>query len=689
MFHLGLYREALRKAIPIAALFIAIMLLGAILTPASDISWVRAAIAQGRTWTPVIIRGLDQNGALLLAMVAFAPVLTLYLFSFLNKRNSSDFFHSIPHRRETLFLSYAAAVLTWVVGGIWLCTAVALTIYAVGAAYVTVHVGSVLLSTLGLTVGCLLVVAATLMAMSITGGTFANIITTGLILFFPRTIMLVFASLVASIAPVVSIDSFGFFGSGYHNILFGVLLLPFEMLFSPSGFIEHGVLTVGPIVYTTVLALVYSGLALFLFKRRKSETAQNPAPNRIVQMVIRVAGAFLLCLPAIGFIVEWFTTPRGEPMAVVTFYVIAVIGYFAYELITTRKLSNIKKALPGLGILLLLNIAFIGGILTTQHVILNRPLEAGQVQSVQIVSLQDRWGPQGQMSYEWHRVRALAIQDDQLTQAFADALSRNVRSIRQGERTRSGQNSVVVFETAAGRRIQRNIRLTDAEATNIRGILDQNEAYMTARLTLPENPAEVRSENLSEGAVREIYATLREEVRGLDIDAWRGVLQGGRSSCNCCPPGGSIPDNVSHYGDLNVSGFIGREAYFSRYPITDLTPRTADLFIRHTNAERFEDTMRALEHILGDGIVDWLHINSHGLHTDRQHTISARLTRQERDIVGQVLEDIRAQQGVPLDVNRAYYRINVSVHIDGRPVRVNFFFHSDLLESVLGWSDLV
>ncbi|MCL2827745.1 MAG: hypothetical protein FWD99_03320 [Oscillospiraceae bacterium] len=688
MFHVGLYREALRKSVAIAALFIAIMLLGAILTPVGEISWVREAMARGGRTMPSFIGGLDQNWTLVLAMVVQAPVLTLYLFSFLNKRNSSDFYHSIPHKREALFLSYAAAILTWVIGGIWVCTGIALAIFATGSAYVTVHVGSVLLATLGLTAGCLLVVAATLMAMSITGGRFANIITTGLILFFPRTIMLVFTSIVTFAAPVVSIDSFGFFGSGFYHIPFGMLVSPFIGLFGNVG---QGVGFETGIVYTLVLALLYFGAALFLFKRRKSETAQNPAPNRIVQTAIRVAGAFLLCLPAIGFVVEWFTTPRGEPMAVVTFYVIALIGYFAYELITTRKLSNIKKALPGLGILVLLNIVFITGAMTTQHVILNRSLAAHQIQSVRILSLHDRWDPQGQMSYEWQRVRMLAIQDEALTDVLTEALARNVRTIRQSSHnTPEGrQNSVIVFETASGRRIQRNIRLTDTEANDIRRILDQNEAYTAARLTLPENPAELWSGDLSEAAVREIYAVLREEVRGLDIEDWRKVSAARISSCDCCPPVGNVPDDVAHYGDLHVSGFIGRETYFSIYPVTSITPRTADLFVRHTNAESFEDTERILGYVMGGGSVNWLHIRSHGLHNDQQYSIRSNPDRRERAIVGTVLEEVQAQQGAPLDRNRVYYSLNASVHMDGRLVRVSFFFHSDLLESVLGWSDLV
>ena len=39
----------------------------------------------------------------------FAPLIVISMFDFLNKRNSSDFYHAIPYKRENIYLSYMSA----------------------------------------------------------------------------------------------------------------------------------------------------------------------------------------------------------------------------------------------------------------------------------------------------------------------------------------------------------------------------------------------------------------------------------------------------------------------------------------------------------------------------------------------------------------------------------------------------
>ena len=48
------------------------------------------------------------------AMVAFAPFFFFVLFSFLQKRKESDFFHAIPYTRTCVYNSFVAAALTFV-----------------------------------------------------------------------------------------------------------------------------------------------------------------------------------------------------------------------------------------------------------------------------------------------------------------------------------------------------------------------------------------------------------------------------------------------------------------------------------------------------------------------------------------------------------------------------------------------
>lgn len=58
---------------------------------------------------------------------------------------------------------------------------------------------------------------------------------------------------------------------------------------------------------------------------------------------------------------------RDEWFAFLVLYLVAALVYFAYELITTKKWKNLLTALPGLGIVALLNV----GILLGMHAVEN------------------------------------------------------------------------------------------------------------------------------------------------------------------------------------------------------------------------------------------------------------------------------------------------------------------------------
>ncbi|MCL2408091.1 MAG: hypothetical protein FWC96_00540 [Oscillospiraceae bacterium] len=654
MFSFNLYKEGLRKSLPLSALFIAIMMLGAVLIPVSNISRHAESIRRGFSPGITVINGFDANPVLIISMIAFAPILTLFLFSFLNKRNRSDFYHSIPHKRESLFASFTAAILTWVIGGIWLCTAVTLIIYAF-VPYVIVNITSVLLVMLGLSVGCLLVVAATLIAMSITGGMFSNIITALLILFLPRTIMMTFTSAVIDSVRVIAPESLG---------ILGFINIPFNFMFSAfdGGNIDQ--LFIRGTLYTVVLAVIYLAIAVILFKRRKSETAGSPAPNKIVQTIIRVLIAFVVCIPATMMILlNARQTHRTDWTGILALYIIAVIAYFAYELITTRKLSNILKALPGLGILVLLNIVFAAGVMATSHVVLNRRIDTDNVAAVRV---QTSFSMET-MSYEEHRLRELSLEDERLNALLLDALSRNIADI-QADTHWFGSRLAVEFEMTRGRTIRRNIWLLDNELQVFGEIMSENEQFRAVAMTLPENPESLWAENLSEEAMRNIYATLLEEVSALDVATWNDF------PLNAIPPWqSSSPHNI--YGHIEAHGFIRGDTYRSSYLITGLTPRTADMFIHYINAENYENARWYFDELQSSN-ARWFgaSINEYesGGHP-RRHSVDT-----ENPEVTELLEQVIAvQRGVPVDRDRAHFSFNFHLEThSGEFVQGVFFFNS-------------
>jgi len=674
MFNLKLYKEGLRKSLFLAVLFIAIMKIGAVLLPIANIMSNIRAIEMGWGQGRLVIDGLGGNIALVLALCAFAPFITLYLFSFLNKRSSSDFYHSLPHKRETIFISYTAAILTWVIGGIWLSTGISLAIYAFAAEHILLNLSSVLFTALGLSAGCLLVVGATLMAMSVTGGAFANIVTALLIIFLPRTIMMSFTEMLVAATGIITPEAFGIFGDASYHIPFNFLLYFFNISTIFGGL---AVVFVRGALYTALIGLAYLVIALFLFKRRKSETAGHPAQSGVLQTMIRIAVAFVVCVLPISMIFMNMQRHHWgmDFIGIVALYAIAIIAYFAYELITTRKIASIKKALPGLGILVLLNIAFLVGVSAGEAAILNRTIQASDIAAVRVESLDfvnASWGD-GARPYEERRAEETEITDDALTRVLLDVLDRNIAVVRARDGLGRNQNvpAQIAFVRNSGQSIRRNIWLTSTEHREVLEILDSHPEYADLFLNLPENPEEVSNWMISEEAARDVYEALRADVRALDLATWRPL----RAHW-------TLP-NVNFYGELHVRGFLGRDVYRNIYPITDATPRAADRFIYHINAEGFADVEAGLVYGL---TIDYrfhsIFVDGYG-ERDTVHFSSWDVDMQQAEVIElftALLEAVRAQGNTPVDRILPYLSVQVShwsAEAEDGEFRGTFFFNAD------------
>lgn len=749
MFNLELYKEGLKKSALLSAILITVMMIEAILAPIRNIMAQTQAMEVGLWFERLIIVGLSGNLDFI-AMIIFAPILTLYLFSFLHKNDSNGFFNSIPYKKETIFVSYTAVILTWIFSSIWLCTITTIVIYSFATTYVIVNVTYILLATLGLMINCVLVIGATLIAISVTNSVFTSLVTALVISFLPRIILAAFVMMVVGITRIVSPENFGFIGNIFYdivyNIPFGFMMSNHSISFSYHIYMDR-IFTQG-ILYTVVLSLIYLGIAFILFKKQSNETTRSLALNRIAHTTVRIGLAFAVCIPALWVIVHgvigdinfnWIIQYGQVGVIssgfeyILTFYVAAAVVYFAYELITTKKLLNMLKILPGLGILVLLNIVFIAGATFTHNAILDREFEISEIKAVQILSL-DEWHL-GMLPYESHQTREVKIQDEQLTAFLLEHLAKNIAQIRRTDRIfyfwQSGgiflnyfekaegvfpghfltvgpptMNGMILFETTSGQTIQRNIQLLgDAEARmELLQILARHEEYTTALMSLPENPADLnlRDGNLPKEVLRDIYEILREEVQELDFLTWYGMTRSHSFSCN---------NNIIGYGLLYVRGFLGGHTYRSWYLISNLTPRTANKLVQHINVQNFEYMEYALEKILAADVPSlWPYstISVGALNTpyntnyliqelgEGYLTIDRALMKEpggsfirdnlfgEQDgslAVKVLLDTIREQQNTPVDLERIHYRISISgfrgtgVHF--AQVWTCFFFNSD------------
>ena len=115
-FDVGLYLDGLRQLRIIGVMMFVILELEAILMPLGQYINILQRQGNGDLFYAGIgvVNFSGMHPLLLLSFTVFAPVMVLYLFSFLNKRSSSDFYHALPNTRVSLFFSFFAAVITWV-----------------------------------------------------------------------------------------------------------------------------------------------------------------------------------------------------------------------------------------------------------------------------------------------------------------------------------------------------------------------------------------------------------------------------------------------------------------------------------------------------------------------------------------------------------------------------------------------
>ena len=93
------------------------------------------------------------------------PCLTLYMFSFLLKRNASDFYHSIPHKRTCLFLSFFVSVVAWI---IIIITAITLSSMLASKIMITgikIDIGNIVLTTIGVFIASITVAAGNFLSI--------------------------------------------------------------------------------------------------------------------------------------------------------------------------------------------------------------------------------------------------------------------------------------------------------------------------------------------------------------------------------------------------------------------------------------------------------------------------------------------------------------------------------------------
>lgn len=589
-FDVGLYLDGLRQLRIIGVMLFVILELEAILMPLGQYINILQQQRPGGGLYAInlgVVSFMNMHPLLVLSFTVFAPLMVLYLFSFLNKRSSSDFYHSLPNTRISLFFSFFAAVMTWVVVACVISSMTSVAGYLLLSRYCTVNFTSVWVMLFNMLAASLYTAAAVAIGVCLSGTTFTNLVVSLLLIFMPRVLILIFTSYLSNVLSILSPEHFIPPLDSQYNVATNLVLGLFvggadrSLTFFTGG------------LYTLGVGVVYTLFAALLFRARKSETAGRSAPNRALQTVYRCLLAFLVCLIPIVFIVEniiYRRSPSGDDVFLyLVLYLVAVLVYLIYELITTRKWRNLLRSLPALGILALCNLALIGGMVGAYNSVLSFHPATDEIEYVRLLG-----SGRTSSNYFSLKVAQAKLDDPAILEVVANRLRIQTEQIRKRPSSGSyywafeaeGSIETVAINTGL-RTVYRRLTLTKEDNQIVAESFANNEEVRLAYTTLPQvgkNATSVNVGNLTSEQSQEIYKVFQEEMQAMDFTEWYAYLQ----TYNQTGPYDYV-DATGGWGDgrypatLTVNTSIGTTSAYLRLPLTAQFPRSANLYLRYAS----------------------------------------------------------------------------------------------------------
>ncbi len=366
--------------------------------------------------------------------VYIAPIVLVFgAFHFLNSRNSSDFYHGLPHTRPASFLSMFAAAMTIQVGGVVSTILIDILgkLILIGNTGVRLNLLGFVNSGICFTLICLILSAGIALGMSLTGTFVSNMVVSVLILYFPRIILTILFAIGSDAAPVMIMDHMG--------ILFDI---KYNLIFSPFGFMTYGkeLFSYQPsILYSLFLGLALTGLALLAYVKRKSETADRSASSNLMR---RIYSLVLIVPMALGVAAAALTRSGAEPSLIITLIVMDLILFLVYETVTTKGIKSFFRGLPAFIAVIVGAIIVSAGV---RGVFIARMNDIPDADNVRSICLEEGYSFYGSSTYGYNdyyytnrsyveaKLVRTQILDRDSVEAAVKALERDVKKINNND----------------------------------------------------------------------------------------------------------------------------------------------------------------------------------------------------------------------------------------------------------------
>ncbi len=465
-------------------------------------------------------------------MLLFAPSFIDGMFSYLNSRKESDFYHAIPYKRQTVYVSFTLAALTWCLGIIVLCVGASAVLWWVSP-YTTISISSVPLLIFAVFLACAFLMSFMTVAKALTGTKSSNLFIYILLLSLVRIVCSLVSWSVSTMAPIwVAGDTL----ARFLNISFN---LPIAIL---CGTFDASFFTDVPLyIYTFVVTLALFVLGGVIYKLRRSEMASKSAPSRALQHVYR----FAFTTPIILLFVSLCFAGVMSAGLFLTMFVFTMLTYFLYELITTRSPKSMLTSAIFLPILLFIAGGYAACVAFGGFSVLANTPDAEDIEYVRIPEVVqgtlEYYDPD---AYENENCANVKIKDETVNKYIADAIEFSVASVKDGtfDRTRIYADGVggkaestrynkftVHIKLKNGTSISRKLKISETDYTKMLDAAASTDEFALAYLKIPK-PESIASypyaRGLSDEDLHSIYSSFYNEYTGLSMDERRDIKNG-------------------------------------------------------------------------------------------------------------------------------------------------------------------
>ena len=629
--------------------------------------------------------GAGELWPLVLTFVFVTPVLMLMAFSYNNKRNSSDFYNSLPYTRLNMYLTKLSAVFTWQVI-VYVCAVVGIVIsIAVYKKYFVYSVSTITWIIIGTFICNLLCGAVIALACSLTGSLMSNICLTGIILFIPAILRVMITGGISAlfdyvsniqVVPVIGVErnmiSALIVGGSMNGIQYNEILL-----------------NKGYMVYSLVLAIVYAAIGYLCFVRRKSEVAGKAALGNKIHVIIRTIIGFI-CM-AVGFLLLLI---ERDIISMIIFVSLAVAAMIIYELIAgDRSRLGFKTGISS--VIALAAAGIFTGLLWSGSVVMKayKP-ETSKIKYAVVESSTYYRDYSGSFAdYYNTKTSQYKIKDSDIIDVLVNGYNhcKDKTHVELSQNRKNVYTINVYFKDGIiGTR--RSIALVEDDYKNLMLKLGADEEYQKIYLELPEyNNVTLtfnNNVNLSDSDKQNIYNCLQSEIKRVGYNQYIKSF-----------------DQPGVYDTVSIRFVENGNNYYIRIPFSEYLPETTESFMKMVNKgslnyalgsvtskDAIELVKSAFDNKLslsGDYYylnVEVLEINlpeqrqttlydAYNNGTSRMDDVITNATKEgagfNKDVIIEKLNRLNAD--TPIDPLKSFYQINVRIHTENDLMEYYFY----------------